>query len=100
MGPLGYGALPLLIYPWCLLANGMSMAAPRDSDADPVHLVMWMGFLWGTTLYPVVYGIAAGLSYLMGTNDRPVAAARIAQVPLIYLGCMLLMMLLAFATER
>lgn len=49
-------ALPLLIYPFVLLANIMSLAAPRSST--PVPMMQWVmanAFLWSSTLYPIVY---------------------------------------------
>ena len=86
--PLILGALVLLIYPFCLLANVMSLSAmdaPRTRITAPLHRRVMQAFLWGSNLYPLVYAIAAALSLFLSSNDRPTAARRVAWVPLIYL---------------
>jgi hypothetical protein len=101
MGPLALGAVALLIYPFCLLANVMSLAAmdaPATRVADPLPRLALRGFLWGSTIYPVVYLVAAGVSVFLSSNDRLVGARRVAQTPLIYLAGVLLCFLIALAT--
>ena len=87
MGPLAQGAIVLLAYPFCLLANVMSFAAvPAQGAAPKLALRLASGaFLWSSTLYPVVYLLAAAVSLFLSSNDRAVAARRVAQVPLVYL---------------
>jgi hypothetical protein len=50
-------ALPLLIYPFILLANVMSTAG-FPGKTTVVKLVVVKGFLWLSTLYPISYIIA------------------------------------------
>jgi hypothetical protein len=79
IGLLTLGALVLLIYPFCLLANVMSLAgvdAPQTRVAGPLQRLSWLGFLWGSTVYPVVYLIAAGISRFLSSNGRPVQGDR------------------------
>ena len=87
LGPLAQGAIVLLVYPFCLLANVMSLAAvPAQGAAPGLALRLASGaFLWGSTLYPVVYLLAAAVSLFLSSNDRAVGARRVAQVPLVYL---------------
>src|SRR5687767_15007246 len=99
--PLTLGAVALLIYPFCLVANVMSFAArdaPTTRIVAPLPLIAWKCFLWGSTIYPLVYLVAAGISLFLKSNDRPSAARRAAWVPLIYLACLLLCFVTAVAT--
>src|SRR5688500_11369644 len=84
MGPQRQGALVLLLYPFCLIGTVMALAAPKP-EVGPFGLLVFRGFLWGWTIYPAVYLVAAGVSLLLSSNERPEAARRVAQVPLIYL---------------
>ena len=86
-GPLAQGAIVLLLYPFCLLANVMSVSALETQGASigPVPRLAMKGFLWGSIIYPVVYLVAAATSVFLASNDRPVGARRVAQAPLIYL---------------
>ena len=87
IGPLAAGGLVLLVYPFCLLANVMSLAAvPAPGTAvKPLPLIASKVFLWSSTLYPLVYLLAAGASLLLASNERRAVAHRVAQVPLVYL---------------
>jgi hypothetical protein len=100
IGPLTLGALVLLIYPFCLGANVMSLAAmdaPETRVVDRLQRLSMQGFLWGSTVYPVVYLIAVGISRFLSSNDRPVGARRMAQAPLIYLLAVLLCFVTCYA---
>ena len=93
LGPLTLGALALLVYPFCLAANVMSLAAmdaPQTRVAGRLQRLSMQGFLWGSTVYPAVYLLAAGISRFLDANDRPVGARRAAKAPLIYLLAVLL----------
>ena len=97
LGPLTMGAFALLIYPFCLVANVMSLAAmdaPQTRVVGRLQRLSMQGFLWGSTVYPVVYLVAAGISRSLASDDRSVGARRAAQAPLIYL----LVVLLCFVT--
>jgi hypothetical protein len=48
------GALPLGIYPFVLLANGMQLAAGLGSSGN-AYALLGKFFLLGSTLYPIVY---------------------------------------------
>ena len=93
---LAQGAIVLFVYPFCLLANIMSFAATPDKAAanDPLLQIASRAFLWGSTLYPVIYLLAAAVSVLLSSNQRPLAAHRVAQLSLVYL----LAVLLCFVT--
>lgn len=77
-GLLLLGGALLLGYPYCLVANGMSFAAPGPRSA------LFDCFLWSSTLYPIVYLLAAGISAVLASNDRPRAARVFAGFPLLY----------------
>lgn len=93
MGPLTLGAVALLVYPFCLTGNIMSLSAmdaPQTRVDNPLQRLSLQGFLWGSNIYPIVYLIAAGISLFLSSNDRRVGARRVAQAPLIYLAGVLL----------
>lgn len=78
-GLLLLGALPLLIYPFCLMANLMGFAAPTPPRG------VFKAFLWSSTLYPIAYLPAAGVAAVLASNDRLRAARVFAGLPLLYL---------------
>ena len=91
--PLILGAVVLLVYPFCLMANMMSLGGHESSRyVPPLAWWTWRAFLWGTTIYPAIYLGMAGLSGLFASNSRPNLARHIAWVPLAYLGVMLLLL--------
>ena len=87
------GALPLIIYPFILLANVMSFAGTPSSTPVPLmQKLISMAFLWASTLYPVVYigCVIAAITYSRGGD--PAMAFKLSAAPLAYLGlCVLLM---------
>jgi len=87
VGPLVFGFVPLVVYPFCLLSNVMSLAgAPGRGNPGVLLRCASNGFLWGSTPYPVVWLVAAldeprvafrrtadrSRSRLVGTTDLPV----------------------------
>ena len=82
---LGAGALPLLVYPCCFLANLMSFAG-HPSPSPPFLLkVVALGFLWSSTLYPLVYFPFMIRAKQLEARRSIVAAERAASMPLRYL---------------
>jgi hypothetical protein len=49
------GGAPLLVYPFVLLANVMSLAAEPTGNKKTFADIAFKGFLWSSTLYPVVF---------------------------------------------
>jgi hypothetical protein len=49
------GALPLVVYPFVLLANIMGIAAPRSGNESLVLVLISYAFYIATTVYPLVY---------------------------------------------
>lgn len=49
------GALPLVVYPFVLLANIMGIAAPRSGNESLVLVLISYAFYITTTVYPLVY---------------------------------------------
>lgn len=89
------GAAPLLIYPFVLLANVMSMAATRVPSQPPVPLMQSLtcnAFLWSSTLYPIVYGICAIAAIVSSRSGGLTMSWLLAAGPLAYLVlCVLLL---------
>lgn len=57
-------SLALLVYPFVLMANVMSIAAVPPSNPSMIFRVASSIFLWSSTLYPVPYLIALIASLL------------------------------------
>ena len=96
IGPLMVGLFPLGCWPFVLVPNLMSLAGSEGSEGPPGRFVMAvaMGFLWGSTLYPLVYAAALVVTLVLAfVADRPAAASGVAWVPLAYalavFGCLL-----------
>jgi hypothetical protein len=85
------GGLPLLIYPALLIANIMSLAAkPAPNDHAPILLYLFANaFLWGSTLYPVVYVFSASTAIAVLKKGNPNKASLVALLPLLYLALVL-----------
>jgi len=88
------GALPLLIYPFILLANVLSLAGTKSST--PVPMAQWLianGFLGCSTLYPLVYLACTIAAVTYARSGKATVALKLSIVPLAYLGvCGLLLM--------
>jgi hypothetical protein len=83
---LAIGGLPLLIYPFILLANIMSLAA--TPSPKPVPILLWLfskAFLWGSTLYPAVYVFCGILAIAKSQQRHYHWASTVALLPLLYL---------------
>ena len=52
---LGVSGLPLLIYPFILLANVMSFAGHKTGNEPAILVFVSSAFLWASTLYPIPY---------------------------------------------
>ncbi len=77
---------PLLIYPFFLLANVMSLAGHPASH--PTRLALRLtsqGFLWTSTLYPIVYIYCASKAIACSRAGNPKAAVNMSVLPLLYL---------------
>lgn len=87
------GALPLLIYPFILLANIMSFAGTKSSTPVPLmQTVMSQAFLWSSTLYPVAYVACLIAAVTCSRSGNGAMALKLAAAPLLYLGlCVVLM---------
>ncbi len=89
------GAAPLLIYPFVLLANVMSMAATRVPSQPAVPLLQSLtcnAFLWSSTLYPIVYALCAIAAVISSRSGGGTTVWVLAAGPLAYLVlCMLLL---------
>ena len=82
------GAAPLLIYPFVLLANVMSMAATRVPSQPPVPLMQNLtcnAFLWSSTLYPIVYAVCALAAVMCSRSGGVTMAWVLAAGPVAYL---------------
>ncbi len=67
--------LPLLVYPFVLIANVMSLAATATATPAPIGLkIVSLGFLWTTTLYPVPYLICL-IAALMNLKKEKIRTA-------------------------
>jgi len=94
------GGLPLMIYPFLLVANVMSLAG--NPSSEPVSLVVQLasqGFLWGSTLYPLVYIPCALIAVLCSFGESDHIAVRFAFMPILYLGAVIACFFLWLATS-
>jgi hypothetical protein len=95
------GAIPLFIYPFLLIANVMSLAG--EPSHNPVSLALRLssqGFLWSSTLYPVVYVGCAIMSVIQSQWGDGRTAERCALLPLLYLVGVAALFLLWLATSE
>lgn len=94
------GFLPLPVYPFVLLADVMSLAAPR-SGKDPLLLtVASKSFQIGSLVYPLVYlpCLAAAIFRLMAHNQR--GAAAISAIPIAMLVVLAILLLAWMACDH
>ncbi len=88
------GAVPLLIYPFVLLAGVMSLAAGRTGNEPVLLMVVGYSFLLGSIAYPAVYVICTVLAFVKESKNRTMPTY-CAAAPLVYL---LVIVALFFAT--
>jgi hypothetical protein len=94
------GGLPLMIYPFLLVANIMSLAG--NPSSDPASLVVQLasqGFLWGSTLYPLVYILCALIAVVCSFGESDHIAVRFALIPIVYLAAVIICFLLWLASS-
>ncbi len=78
------GALPLVIYPFVLLANVMGLAGHRSGNEPFALVLLSYAFYLGTTAYPVVYLVCAGFA-IVGAIRKGKIALGFAFAPIGYL---------------
>ena len=65
------GALPLLVYPFVLMANIMSLAAEGATDAEGTVAFAAKCFFWLSTIYPAVYLPCCLLTFANRMSQEP-----------------------------
>jgi hypothetical protein len=80
---LALGFAPLMIYPFVLLANIMSLVAERPADASLPFA--FLAFFWTSLAYPIVWICCAAGAVGYSNRDDYRIATRIAIVPLFYI---------------
>ena len=78
-------ALPLLIYPFLLLANVMSFAGTATGNELLSQWLISRAFLLGSTIYPIVYLVCAIISIVQIVRNKGKSALTYSSIPLIYL---------------
>ena len=88
--PLVFAALPLGCWPVVLLPNVMSLAGEQRSPTSSFVTAVSGGFLWGSSVYPLVYIAALVVSLILAFRaHRPAAASYVAWAPLAYVGAVI-----------
>ncbi|MEX2306949.1 MAG: hypothetical protein WD738_05125 [Pirellulales bacterium] len=78
--------IPLIMYPWVLFAHLMYFLA--EGSTDQVGIVPWLAwhtFLWGTTLYPVVYFACGAMGWERANWGSAKSTVFYSLAPLLYL---------------
>ncbi len=93
------GGLPLLVYPFLLIANIMSLAAHQPNPPVPFSFtnLAWLSFLWGSTVYPLVYLGCALVAVILSFGESDHIADRFAMIPLLYLAALIACFLFVMA---
>jgi hypothetical protein len=79
------GAVPLLMYPFLVMANIMSFAAPHTNE-EPFGLTLVVNiFLFSSTAYPIVYILCAVFAIVHIRKDKGKPAFSYGIAPIIYL---------------
>jgi len=79
------GGLPLIIYPFILLADVMSLAAPRSSGDRKLLSFVSRAFQIASLLYPAVYVGCVRLALGSQRAGREWLAVAASALPLLYL---------------
>ena len=85
-GLLLLGGLPLLSYPFVVLASLMGLASPTTIKVHWFYRLMNKSFLWGTLAYPLVYIPC----YWLARGDNGSLSLCYAALPLLYLAVLYL----------
>ena len=89
---------PLIVYPFILLANVMSLAgSPSSSPVSPALRLASQAFLWSATLYPIAYVYSLQKCIQLSRDGKFSSARRVSQIPLFYL---LVVAILLWAWQR
>lgn len=87
------GALPLLCYPFVLLANLMTLAGHRSGHESLGLMVAVYAFLIGSTAYPLVYFLCFGFVIVRLKEKKVRAAIRYSAAPLLYIALLAILMM-------
>ena len=90
---LTLGGLPLLLYPFVLLAGIMSLAGHSSGDEPALLVAVVNSFLWGSLVYPAVYVPCWALARSALKANKEKVALRVSMAPLFYLGILVVLML-------
>lgn len=61
--------IPIIAYPFCLIANVMSIAGARSENTPILLTIIATVFLWGSTAYPLFY-VGSLLWYFIGKRSK------------------------------
>jgi hypothetical protein len=86
---LAVGALPLLIYPFVLLADIMSLSSGTSSHVSVSHAAAALSFLLGSSAYPVVCLLWLVFSCIMLKKNREKMAFGLSIAPLAYVAVLI-----------
>jgi hypothetical protein len=78
------GDLPLLLYPFVVIAGVMSLAGHVSGDEPLLLLAVARSFIWGSLAYPAVYIPCLVVACALKQN-RKKAALRFSVAPVLYL---------------
>ncbi|MDY0168588.1 MAG: hypothetical protein RBS80_18715 [Thermoguttaceae bacterium] len=93
------GALPLLIYPFVLLASVMSLAGHRSGNEPALLVLVIKSFLLGSIAYPLVYLVCLALAVAKAAKNGCTVALWYGLGPLVYLLFLVGLMGIWFAME-
>lgn len=79
------GLLPVLIYPFIVLADAMSLAASQSENANTLSAKLGLGFLYGTLAYPAVYIPCSIFSRMALKKKKEAVSLWFSTVPILYL---------------
>jgi hypothetical protein len=97
---LALGALPLLVYPFVLLADVMSLAAPKSGKHSTLLSVVSRAFLWTSLAYPIVYMLCVSQARLMLKKTHEEAALVFSVVRLGYLALIVVLFFAWMSVEK
>jgi hypothetical protein len=82
---LVFAAVPLLIYPFVLLANVMSLAGTRTGSEPVGQVLVSYAFLFASTAYPLAYLLCLIFSIVAMKTGREQAGLYWSLGPFVYL---------------